>query len=90
MTKGDLQRLRETEESQSISKTNIMNTNKATECKNRTTGSSDDQLTLLTLLSPVQEYLDQDEGENTISLHGPRDRGPRVVLTNHQEGPRIG
>ena len=89
-TKRDLQRLKEAEESQSITKTNIMNTNKATECKNRTTGDSDDQRTLLTSLSPNQDDLEQGEGISDISLHGPSHRGPRVLLTNHQEDPRIG
>ncbi|XP_057532797.1 uncharacterized protein LOC130810672 [Amaranthus tricolor] len=89
-TKRDLQRLKEAEESQSITKTNIMNPNKATECKNRTTGDSDDQRTLLTSLSPNQDDLNQGEGISDISLHGPSHRGPRVLLTNHQEDPRIG
>ena len=78
------------EKDQGTTEDNTLGTGEPTECKNRVTVDSDDQLTLLTLLSPDQEYLDQDEDTNGISLHGPSHRGPRVLLTNHQEDPRIG
>ena len=51
MTKRDLQMLKETEENQNITKKHIVNTNRTTECQNRATDDSDDQLTLLTLLN---------------------------------------
>ena len=85
MTRRDLQRIKETKESQSISKNNIMYTNRPADYKNRTTEESDDQQTLLTLLGSDRKHLGQDDDTNDISLHGPSDRGPRVLLTNHQE-----
>ena len=86
MTRRDLQRIKEVKESQSISRNNIMNTYRPTDYKNRTTEEFDDQQTLLTLLGSDRKHLGQDKETNDISLHGPSDRGPRVLLTNHQEG----
>ena len=85
MTRRDLQRIKETEESQGISKNNIMHTNRPTYYKNRTTEESDDQQTLLTLLDSDRKHLGQNEDTNDSSLHGLSDRGPRILLTNHQE-----
>ena len=90
MTKRDLQRFQEAKTSQIISKKDDEHMYKLTDYNKEATEEPSDQQTLLGRLCSDQGRQDQDEGTSGISLHGPSHRGPRVLLTNHQEGPRIG
>mgnify|MGYP000922461875 CR=1 FL=1 len=46
----------------------------------RTTEQTDDQLTLVNLLSTDQSTLDLEQAKNGISVHGPSYQGPRTLL----------
>ena len=87
-TSGLSQRtLNEGKEGQATTKTNLMNSREQTDSNREATAESDDQQTLLSLLSTGQEHLGPEEEGNVISLHGPRHKGPRIVVVIHQEGP---
>ena len=84
----DPRTLKETKETQHTTETSIVGAKEPTDSRNRTAEESDDQQTLLTLLSTNQRHLDPEEDWSVISLHGPRHRGPRVSITIHQEACR--
>lgn len=85
MSRRDLRILKEAEESQNTTKTNNLSIRRQADNKNRTAEEPDDQQTLLSLLRSDRRHLDREEDEDVISLHGPSYRGPRVLLTIHQE-----
>ena len=85
MSRRDLRILKEAEESQNTTKTNNLSIRRQADNKNTAAEEPDGQQTLLSLLRSDRRHLDREEDENVISLHGPSYRGPRVLLTIHQE-----
>ena len=84
----DLRTFKEAEGNHHTTETSILGIRESTDSRNRATEESDDQQTLLTLLSADRTHLDHEEDWNVISPHGPSYRGPRLLLTIHQEAQK--
>ena len=84
----DLRTFKEAEGNHHTTETSILGIRESTDSRNRATEESDDQQTLLTLLSADRRHLDHEEDWNVISPHGPSYRGPRLLLTIHQEAQK--
>ena len=70
-------------ETKTTTRNNNIHLEMGTDSRSQTKAFSDDQQTLLSLLSVDPYHPDPDQGWDVIFAHGPNHQGPRISLIDH-------